>query len=209
MDTTSTTQVAHESSEAAMDQSAEQASQHTTAEPELKEEAAAFEGETEAAELTIEATEEENIVAKAQAEAAEWKDKYLRLYSEFENFRRRTQREKGDLILTAGEGVLVKLLPVLDDMERAEKATAAAPNIEALQEGMALVHHKMRQTLETLGLKPMNAAGQAFNPDLHEAITQIPAPTAEQAGQVLDEVERGYFLHEKPIRYAKVVIGQA
>lgn len=160
-------------------------------------------------ELEVTVAPEEQELAKAQAEAAEWKDKYLRLYSEFENFRRRTQREKADLILTAGEGVLVKLLPVLDDMERAEKAGATAADLAALQDGMALVHHKLRHTLEQLGLKPMNAAGTAFNPDLHEAITQIPAPTPDQAGKVLDEVERGYFLHEKPIRYAKVVIAQA
>ena len=150
----------------------------------------------------------DQALEKAQAEALEWKDKYLRLYSEFENFRRRTQREKADLILTAGEGVLTKILPVLDDLDRAEKANANTQDVQVVKEGMALVHHKLRQTLEQQGVKPMNATGTAFNPDLHEAITQVPAPTPEQAGTVLDEVEKGYFLHEKPIRYAKVVIAQ-
>lgn len=144
---------------------------------------------------------------KLNAEIAEWKDKYLRLYSEFENFRRRTQREKADLVFTAGEGVITKMLPVLDDFERAEKAIEGSSDIAALKEGVALVRNKFRSTLEGLGLKPMNAAGTVFNPDLHEAITQIPAPTPEQKNTVLDEVEKGYILHEKPIRFAKVVIG--
>lgn len=156
---------------------------------------------------TQEQTPEQDPVAKLNAEIAEWKDKYLRLYSEFENFRRRTQREKADLILTAGEGVITKMLPVLDDFERAEKAIEGSSDITALKEGVGLVHSKFRSTLEGLGLKPMNAAGQIFNPDLHEAITQIPAPTEEQKNTILDEVEKGYILHEKPIRFAKVVIG--
>ena len=174
-----------------------QATESTAAEAQATDQSAAA-----AADTTPDALE------KATAEAQEWKDKYLRLYSEFENFRRRTQREKADLILTAGEGVLTKILPVLDDLDRAEKANANTQDAELVKQGMTLVHHKMRQTLEQLGVKPMNATGTAFNPDLHEAITQVPAPTPEQAGTVLDEVEKGYFLHEKPIRYAKVVIAQ-
>jgi molecular chaperone GrpE len=154
-----------------------------------------------------EAAPAEDPIAKAASEVAEWKDKYLRLYSEYENFRRRTQREKADLILNAGQDVLAKMVPTLDDFQRAEKAVATSTDVEAIKDGISLVHHKLRSTLEQMGVKPMNAKGNPFNPDLHEAITQIPAPTPEQKGIVLDEVELGYMLNDKPLRFAKVVIG--
>ncbi len=163
--------------------------------------------DTAAEPIEAEPTSEPDPLAKAQAELVEWKDKYLRLYSEYDNFRRRTQREKADLILNAGENVILKLIPTLDDFERAQKAMATATDLEALRDGMSLVHNKLRVTLEQMGLKPMNAGGTAFNPDLHEAITQIQSPTPEQKGTVLDEVEKGYLLNDKTIRFAKVVIG--
>lgn len=146
-------------------------------------------------------------VVQLQQELGEQKEKYIRLYSEFDNFRRRTAKEKSELIKTATEDLMKSLLPVLDDAQRAQKAVETSQDIEALREGLQLVFGKLFKTLESNGLKPMNANGTPFDADLHEAITQIPAPTDELKGKVIDEVEKGYYLHEKPIRFAKVVIG--
>lgn len=146
-------------------------------------------------------------VVQLQQELGEQKEKYIRLYSEFDNFRRRTAKEKSELVKTATEDLMKALLPVLDDAQRAQKAVETSQDIEALREGLQLVFGKLFKTLESNGLKPMNANGTAFDADLHEAITQIPAPTDELKGKVIDEVEKGYYLHEKPIRFAKVVIG--
>jgi len=140
-------------------------------------------------------------------EVAELKDKYLRLYSEFENFRRRTAKERIDLVKTANEDVLASLLPILDDFERGIKSMNEAKEVSALKEGINLIYNKLFRTLEAKGLKPMNAVGNEFNSELHEAITQIPAPSEEMKGKVVDEVEKGYYLNEKVIRFAKVVIG--
>lgn len=140
-------------------------------------------------------------------ELAEQKEKYIRLYSEFENFRRRTNKEKLDLITTATEGLVKDLLPVLDDFERALKAVTASEENKALIEGIELIQSKLQKTLTDKGLKPINATNEAFDAELHEAITQIPAPTEDMKGKVIDEVEKGYYLGEKVIRYSKVVIG--
>lgn len=140
-------------------------------------------------------------------ELAEQKEKYIRLYSEFENFRRRTNKEKLDLITTATEGLVKDLLPVLDDFERALKAVNSSEENKALVEGVELIQSKLQKTLTDKGLKPINATNEAFDADLHEAITQIPAPTEDMKGKVIDEVEKGYYLGEKVIRYSKVVIG--
>ena len=140
-------------------------------------------------------------------EATDWQDKYLRLYAEFDNFRKRTMRERGDLIRNASMDVLEKLLPVLDDFDRA----AANPSDDAnvTREGQALIHTKLRQLLEAQGLAKMEVMpGDAFDVDLHEAITNIPAPTPDLEGKVVDVVEFGYKLNDKIMRYAKVVVGQ-
>ena len=140
-------------------------------------------------------------------EATNWQDKYLRLYAEFDNFRKRTMRERGDLIRNASMDVLEKLLPVLDDFDRA----AANPSDDAnvTREGQALIHTKLRQLLEAQGLAKMEVKpGDAFDVDLHEAITNIPAPTPDLEGKVVDVVEFGYKLNDKIMRYAKVVVGQ-
>ena len=142
-----------------------------------------------------------------QEEATDWQDKYLRLYAEFDNFRKRTMRERGDLIRNASMDVLEKLLPVLDDFDRA----AANPSDDATvtREGQALIHTKLRQLLEAQGLAKMEVKqGDTFDVDLHEAITNIPAPTPDLAGKVVDVVEPGYKLNDKIMRYAKVVVGQ-
>lgn len=152
-------------------------------------------------------TKEQSENEKLRAEAADWKDKYLRLYAEFENFRSRTSREKVALISTASEGLMKDLLPVLDDFERSLKAMESAADVQSLQEGVQLVFHKFTGILHQKGLKPMDSLGKPFDADFHEAITQIPAPDSAQKGLVIDEVEKGYSLHDKTIRFAKVIIG--
>jgi molecular chaperone GrpE len=159
-------------------------------------------------EQTVEAEEVPEISAeeKLQGELAEMKDKYIRLYSEFENFRRRTAKEKTDLILNASEGVIKDLLPVLDDFERALQSFESTEDVAAIKEGVSLIHNKFNKTLTLKGLKPMEAKDTDFDPELHESITQFPAGD-DKKGKVIDEVEKGYFINEKVIRYAKVVVG--
>ncbi len=152
--------------------------------------------------------EDESEIEKLQAEAAEWKDKYLRLVAEFDNFRKRNAKERIELVQTAGKDVIVSLLDVVDDCERAQKQVETSNDANAIKEGVLLVFNKLRNTLQAKGLKPMVSTGTAFNPDLHEAITEIPAPTKDMAGKVIDEVQKGYYLNDKIIRFAKVVVGK-
>lgn len=150
----------------------------------------------------------ESEVSKLQSELGESKDKYLRLYSEFENFRRRTSKEKLELIQSANEQLIRALLPVADDFERAEKALKEKSGNVNENEGFSLIQNKFKKVLEQYGVRPMVIpVGADFNPDLHEAITQIPAPQEELKGKVVDVVEKGYLLNDKLIRYAKVVVG--
>ncbi len=143
---------------------------------------------------------------KIQDELAEAKDKYLRLYAEFDNFRRRSSKEKLEMIQSANEQLLTALLPVMDDFERAEKSFKEKNDKEA--EGFFLIKNKFRKTLEQYSVKPMEIKqGSEFNPDLHEAITQVPAPDEKLKGKILDAVEKGYLLNDKVIRFAKVVVG--
>ncbi|MBO9701660.1 MAG: nucleotide exchange factor GrpE [Sporocytophaga sp.] len=149
-----------------------------------------------------------NEVENLKKENEELKDKYLRLYSEFDNFRRRTSKERVELLKTAGEDVLVSLLPILDDFERASVSMEKATEVSAIKEGVSLIHNKIYKTLEQKGLKVMeDQRGKEFNSEIHEAITQIPAPTPDLKGKIVDVVENGYYLNEKVIRFAKVVIG--
>jgi molecular chaperone GrpE len=143
-----------------------------------------------------------------QEKAAELNDKFLRLYSEFDNFRKRTAKEKIEMSKTASEEVIMDLLTVLDDFERAIKSTEESKDCDAVKEGMNLIFSKFKGILEKKGLKPIKAIGEAFDTDFHEAITYIPAPSDDLKGKVVDEVEKGYLLGEKVIRYTKVVIGQ-
>lgn len=162
--------------------------------------------EAPAAEIPATETEQVDELKKVQDELAEAKDKYLRLYSEFENFRRRTAKEKIDMIQSANEGLLKNLLPVMDDFERAEKAFKELNTKEA--EGFLLIFNKYKKILEQSGAKVLELkAGDDFNADTQEAITQIPAPSDELKGKVVDVVEKGYTLNEKVIRFAKVVVG--
>ncbi|MEY4540323.1 MAG: hypothetical protein RLZZ306_2080 [Bacteroidota bacterium] len=156
----------------------------------------------ETVEIPTEEVPELTEAEKLQAELYELKDKYLRLYSDFDNFRKRTAKEKLEMIQSASERVIVDIIPVIDDIER---ATANAQEGE-ISEGIHLIFNKLLNTLTVKGLKPMDAKGTVFNADLHEAITQFPAPTEDDKGKVFDVVEKGYYLNDKVIRFAKVVV---
>ena len=145
----------------------------------------------------------------AKADAADLKDKWLRLNAEFDNFRKRTAKERLELIQFAGENTLKNMLPVVDDMERAIANNAKTEDIAVVREGFHLIQSKLMHILGSQGVKPMaDVKGQAFDTDKHEAITKAPAPSADLKGKVIDVVENGYTLHEKVIRYAKVVVGE-
>jgi molecular chaperone GrpE len=152
--------------------------------------------------------EQEDMVEKLENELNEQKDKYLRLVAEFDNYKKRNARERVELIQTAGKEVIQSLLDVLDDCDRAEKQMNNAADTAAVIEGVQLVFNKLRSTLQARGLKPMQSIGTDFNPDLHEAISEIPAPQEQLKGKVVDEVVKGYYLNDKIIRFAKVVVGK-
>ena len=158
-------------------------------------------------ETPTDAAENQTEATAADAQIAEMKDKYLRLLADFENFRRRTAKEKIEFLQTAEEGVMLAILPVLDDFERALKSMEKAQDVASVKEGVQLIYHKLYKTLEQRGLKPMESVGQDFNAETYEAITQIPAPSEELKGKVVDEVEKGYTLKDKIIRFAKVIVG--
>jgi molecular chaperone GrpE len=145
--------------------------------------------------------------AKLEEQLAELNDKYLRLFSEFDNYRKRTAKERIELAKTAGEDIFKSILPVLDDFERGLKAMNDAADINALKEGVDLIYNKLNKTLTAKGLEPLNSIGNTFDADIHEAITNVPAPSEDMKGKVIDEVERGYALNGKVIRYAKVIVG--
>lgn len=155
-----------------------------------------------------EPVQDEDEVEKLRDEIGSLKDKYLRQVAEFDNFRKRSAKERVELFQTAGKEVISSLLTVLDDCERAEKQLVNTQEIGAIKEGIQLVFQKLRSVLKAKGLKEMETTGQFFNADLHEAITEIPAPTENLIGKVIDEVERGYYLNDKIIRFAKVVVGK-
>ena len=142
------------------------------------------------------------------AKNEELKDKYLRLYADFDNYKKRTAKEKMELFDTAGKDIVSAVLPTIDDFERANKALENSDDVAALKEGMQLVYQKLLKTLESKGVKAMESNGTEFNADLHEAITEIPAPSEEMKGKVIDTVEKGYYINDKILRYAKVVVGK-
>jgi molecular chaperone GrpE len=149
----------------------------------------------------------EDEIEKLKSEIAELKDKYLRNVAEFDNFRRRTAKERIEMIQTAGKEVITSLLDALDDCDRAEKQLQSSEDT-LLKEGIQLVFNKLRNTLQSKGVKPMQTIGTDFNPDQHEAITEIPAPTEAMKGKVVDEIQKGYYMNDKIIRFAKVVVGK-
>ncbi len=137
----------------------------------------------------------------------EMNDRYLRLYSEFDNYRKRSARERVELVKTAGADIFTAILPVLDDFDRAAKAMENADDISVIRDGMQLIHSKFRNILVSKGLEEMPSTGLVFDADIHEAITLIPAPEEGLKGKVIDELEKGYSLHGKVIRFAKVIVG--
>lgn len=145
---------------------------------------------------------------KLKAELEEAKDKYLRKVAEFENFKRRNARERVELIQTAGKEVIIEMLDVLDDCDRAQKQIETSEDMKAIKEGVLLVFNKLRNILQARGVKAMETINKEFDPDLHEAITEIPAPSPELKGKVVDELMKGYYLNDKIIRHAKVVVGK-
>lgn len=148
----------------------------------------------------------EETVNELGTKLAETNEKYLRLYSEFDNYRKRTSKERIDLSKTASEDMIINLLPVLDDFERALKAIEPNEQVNALREGVDLIYNKLQLILTQKGLRAMESIGNLFDPDLHEAIAQIPAQDEESKGKIFDEVVKGYYLFDKVIRYAKVVV---
>lgn len=153
------------------------------------------------------ATCEEDI-QNLEQQIAELKDKHLRLFSEFDNYRKRTTKERIELFKTANSDLMQELLPVLDDFDRAMKSFEEANDVEAVKQGVELIYTKFKGTLEKKGLECMDAEGKDFDTDFHEAITEIPAPNEDLKSKVVDVVEKGYTLNEKVIRYAKVVVGK-
>jgi molecular chaperone GrpE len=139
---------------------------------------------------------------------AELNDRFIRLYAEFDNFRKRTNKERLDLINSASAGVMKDMLTVLDDFERAIQNNENVEDIQVIKEGFHLIFQKFKGILESKGLKAMNSKGESFDSELHEAIANIPASSEEEKGKVIDDVEKGYYLNEKVIRFAKVVVGQ-
>ena len=145
---------------------------------------------------------------KLRGELDDAKDKYLRMVAEFDNYRRRNAKEREELRQTAGKDIIQSLLEVLDDSERATKQMETTDDVALIKEGVSLVFNKLRTTLYQKGLKPMESIGKDFDPDTHEAITEIPAPAPAFVGKVIDEIEPGYYLNDKLIRYAKVIVGK-
>lgn len=147
-------------------------------------------------------------IEKLNAEKAELNDRFLRLFSEFDNYKKRVSKEKLDLISTASEKVIVSILPIIDDFERAITANEKADNIDSIKEGFNLIYNKLLQMMKRFDVEEIQAKGEEFNTDFHEAVTHFPAQKEEDKGKVIDVTEKGYKLKDKVIRYAKVVVGQ-
>jgi molecular chaperone GrpE len=147
-------------------------------------------------------------VAEIEKCLAEMTDKYLRLSAEFDNYRKRTLREKMELTRTASESVMRNILPVIDDFERAMKSIELGMNFEATKEGISLIYNKFKDFARQNGIKEIDAVGDVFNTDLHEAITKVPAPSEDLKGKIIEVIQKGYYLNDKVIRFAKVVVGE-
>lgn len=149
----------------------------------------------------------EQLIEKEQ-ELAELKDKYLRIFAEFDNYKKRTMKEKIEFMRNASEGVLTDILPVLDDFDRAKEMADDDKTTEVFSDGVSIVYNKLNSVVKAKGLNAMVSTGELFDSELHESVTTIPAPTEEMKGKVIDTIQKGYYLHDKIIRHAKVVIGE-
>jgi molecular chaperone GrpE len=156
-----------------------------------------------------EGLEDSSREEELRIELQEQKDKFIRLYAEFDNYKRRNAKERIELMQTAGKDVIQSLLEVLDDCDRAEKQLKQSDQLDQIREGIQLVFNKLRNTLQQKGLREMKSVGEVFNADFHEAITEIPVPGPDMDGKIVDEVEKGYYLNDKIIRFSKVVVGKA
>ena len=157
---------------------------------------------------TVENQEVPNELETLKNQLAEQKDKYLRLFADFDNYKKRTAKERLDLLNTAGKDIVLSVIPVIDDFERAINVADKATEVDSVKEGMILIKNKMFSVLEQRGLKAMESIGEPFDAEMHEAITEIPAPSDDLKGKVVDQVEKGYTMNGKIIRYAKVVVGK-
>src|SRR5665213_402273 len=164
-------------------------------------------GDAEQTAPDAETAEGASAEEKLKQELSQANDKYLRLYAEFDNFRRRTIKEREEARKMEGKDVIVALLPVLDDFDRALRSMENATDVQPVKEGVQLIQNKLKNVLAQKGLKEMESIGTPFDPELHEAITNIPAPDEESKGKVMDEMEKGYFLNDKVARFAKVIVG--
>lgn len=166
------------------------------------------ESNNEEQEAGPEISPEEKKINELTAQVSELNDRYLRLSAEYDNYRKRTLKERMELIKSAGEGLLKGLLPVVDDFERAVAHLSEASDLDAVKEGIHLIYNKFQEYLKQNGVSEIEAKEKAFDTDLHEAITKIPAPTEDMKGKVMDCVEKGYMLNDKVMRFSKVVVGE-
>lgn len=175
---------------------------------EISDDFAAEEGQSTENEDTSEETEEVDEVEQLKSELAKEKKEYLFLMAEFDNFRKRTLKEKSEIIRNAGENVLKGLLPIVDDFERGLKAASSADSVQVVDEGMQLIYNKLVKYLNANGVKEFDPADDVYDADKHEAISVVPVPDEEKKGKILDTVEKGYMINDKVLRHAKVVVGQ-
>lgn len=155
-----------------------------------------------------ETADQTSEVDKMSVECREWQDKYMRLVAEFDNFRKRTLKEKMDLMASGGEDAFKAIIPIVDDLERALAAMASREDIEAEREGVRLIYQKFLDTLRSKGVVPIEALGKQLDVDFHDAVAKIPAPSPEHSGAVLDVLQTGYMLKDKVLRFARVVVGE-
>lgn len=155
-----------------------------------------------------EAETEESEIERLRRENQEWQDKYLRLSAEYDNFRKRTMKEKSELMKSAGEDILASFLPIMDDFERAKDSIDNANDIDSVREGIELIYNKLKEFLKSKGITEIDAMGKDFNTDEHEAMTKAPANSEEEKGKVMDVLQKGYYLNNKVLRHARVVVGE-
>lgn len=167
-----------------------------------------YAGDSEDTQAEQEVNTLENQLVELQAQVEKEKKEYLFLAAEFDNYRKRTLKEKAEIIKNGGENVLKGILPIVDDFERGLKAAETDTDAKSVLEGMTLIYNKLVKYLESMGVKEMNSTGEVFNSDIHEAIAQVPAPTEDMKGKVLDTVQKGYMLNDKVLRHAKVAVAQ-
>ncbi len=191
----------------ARDKKSDKESEENT-DKQTKEETTAQEAKSEQTDKDAELEDMQEKFEMAKENAAEWHDKYIRLSAEFDNYRKRTLKEKADLTKQANGDLLKDILPVIDDFERGHDNLEKATDLEGVKEGINLIYNKFVEFLRQNGIKEIDAREKDFDIDFHEALTKIPAPTEDLKGKVVDVIEKGYLLNEKVIRYAKVVVGE-